>query len=139
MIIITDPLQNPLTVHFGMYQNNRHLAVSLYDAEGSLYATLSCNLDGDLGAGEFFVKNWSENEEIAVSALQSGVFIDTGRRVGAGFVEVPIWRLADMVNPTIAEHSTRAFIRNLLLDRSLTYALALTADACREIAKDGKD
>jgi hypothetical protein len=48
-----------------------------------------------LGAGEFFVKTWSENEGLIAPALVSGCFVDTGRRVDLGFVAAVVRRLAE--------------------------------------------
>ncbi len=79
------------------------LAVQLHNAEGPL-ATLSVNLarkDGashdsrDLPPDCFYVKTWSEGEEIAEEARQSGLFIErpdlgTAR---SGFVTCPVWQV----------------------------------------------
>jgi len=71
---------------------NKRIALQIYDEEGP-YCTLTTNIVGEtLQPGEFFIKNWSENEEIAAAALNSGIFEDTGRRVNSGFIEVPVWR-----------------------------------------------
>lgn len=80
------------TRHFGtvyvatdLYHHGGKLAVELVDENSELIATLSVNLPESsrlLGAGEFFAKTWSENEEIAEEALASGIFRDTGRTSG---------------------------------------------------------
>lgn len=67
-------------------------AVILYH-EGHRFATLSVNFwEIELEEGEFAVKTWSENEEIAADALASGLFIDTGKRIKSGYVEASVWR-----------------------------------------------
>jgi hypothetical protein len=43
--------------------------------------------------GEFFLKDWSEREETAKALLESGVIIDTGSKVRAGYVKCPIVKL----------------------------------------------
>lgn len=86
-------LGHTLTVEFKTYANNGRLAVQLFD-ETDPCTTLSCNLpDEDLCQGEFFVKNWSENEEIAACAIRSGLFIDTGKRSNCSLF-APVWRVA---------------------------------------------
>ena len=57
------------------------------------FATLSVNFpEVKLEEGEFAVKTWSENEQIAADALASGIFIDTGKRIQSGYVEASVWR-----------------------------------------------
>lgn len=58
--------------------------------------TLSTNLHNpeyQLKENEFFAKTWSENEDIAKAALQTGLFEDTGVREPTGFVEAQVWRI----------------------------------------------
>jgi hypothetical protein len=88
------------TRHFGIaqvitssYQNGGKLAVELVDQNGEPIAMLSVNIPESshmLGENEFFAKTWSENEEIAEEALQSGIFRDTGR-TSDGFLKAKIW------------------------------------------------
>lgn len=76
------------------YSANDALAVELIDADGP-FCMLSTNLIAEqLAEGEFAVKNWSENEDVAKAALASGHFIDTGRRTRSCELEAPIWRFA---------------------------------------------
>lgn len=70
-------------------------AFVLYDKNGEELVVLSVNLPQEkdrLGPGEFFVKTWSENADLAREALASGLFIDTGKRVPTGYVEAHIWK-----------------------------------------------
>ena len=85
---------------FAKYVNGR-LAIQLVSAdscEGILSAgepvgMLTVNIpSAELEDGEFLVKTWSENEDLAGGALASGRFVDTGRRVPTGHVEAQVWR-----------------------------------------------
>jgi hypothetical protein len=78
---------------FVFYQNGGKLAVELVGENGEPIAMLSVNIPESshmLGENEFFAKTWSENEEIAEDALQSGIFRDTGR-TSDGFLKAGIW------------------------------------------------
>lgn len=91
--ITFEALGATLTARFEKYANNDRLCIQLFDEEGPC-TTLTCNLPGEsLAEGEFFVKDWFPNEEIAAAALLSGHFIDTGRRVQSAHVMAPIWRI----------------------------------------------
>lgn len=82
------------TVLKSTYHHGGATAVVLECENGEPLATLSVNVEGaKLGEGEFIAKTWSENEEIAKAALDSGLFEDTGRRVPTGWVEAQVWRL----------------------------------------------
>ncbi len=83
-----------VTARFESYTNGGTMAVEIYDEEDDFVTMLSVNLpefQSELASNEFFAKIWSENEEIARDALASGVFKDTGRRVG--FINAPVWKL----------------------------------------------
>lgn len=75
------------------YTDN-NLCVQVMDCETKeLIGTLSINVpDCRLYEGEFCVKNYSENQELAQAAKASSLFLDTGRTFSTGFVTVPIWR-----------------------------------------------
>lgn len=78
----------------GRYDPPR-LAITLETYIGEPFGTLTVNLPDDkLDEGEFFVKTWSENEGLAKSCMNSGAFIDTGKRVKTGYVEAQVWRFA---------------------------------------------
>lgn len=80
-------------LEFNHYINMR-LAIMLMDEEGMRIATLTVNMpEHKLEPGEFFVKTWSENQEIAADCLKSGLFEDTGKRVITGWVEAQVWRM----------------------------------------------
>lgn len=77
------------------YINNGALAIELVDAENESVVMLSVNLPEvakELGPDEFFVKTWSENQEIAQDARRSGIFEIT-RRTSSDFLRCPIWKL----------------------------------------------
>lgn len=80
-------------IHKTRYTNGR-LAIKLIDHEdGSNIATITVNLpEVKLAPGEFCVKGWSENREIIEDCRQSGLFIDTGKRIPTGFVQAEIWK-----------------------------------------------
>ena len=65
----------------------------ILNQDGQRFATLSVNFpEVELEEGEFAVKTWSENEQIAEDALASGLFIDTGKRIRSGYVGASVWR-----------------------------------------------
>ena len=65
----------------------------ILNQDGQRFATLSVNFpEVELGEGEFAVKTWSENEQVAADALASGLFVDTGKRIQSGYVEASVWR-----------------------------------------------
>lgn len=82
-----------LTVREERYANGRALAVVVRDAEGMPYATLSVNLPQPPAPGCFWLKDWSENEDVALAALAAGIVTLTGRRQQVGFVEAKEARL----------------------------------------------
>lgn len=83
-------------VSLGLYSQGGNKAITLMSPGGMVVAKLTVNMpEFKLQPGEFFVKAWSENEQIAADALASGLFVDTGRRVTTGHVEAQIWRFAD--------------------------------------------
>lgn len=75
------------------YSNGR-TAIQLIDPmDGEPITTLTVNLPEEpLKPGEFFIKGWSENEEICGDCRRSGLFHDTGRRVQTGWVQAEVWR-----------------------------------------------
>jgi hypothetical protein len=82
----------PAIVIATTYENGA-TAVVIKCVDGSPLCILSVNLgDVKLKDGEFLAKTWSENEDIAKSALDSGLFEDTGRRIPTGWVEAQVWR-----------------------------------------------
>jgi hypothetical protein len=85
-----------LTLHRRTYSSG-NVAITAECEDGEPWTVLTVNLpeSAQLDArGEFAVKTWSENEPMREPALASGLFVDTGRRIPAGFTEAEIWRLA---------------------------------------------
>lgn len=68
-----------------VYGNGR-MAVQLTE-EGMPYCTLSVNIEeAELAEDCFWLKDWSENEEIAKHMLENALIILTGRTYRTGFV-----------------------------------------------------
>jgi hypothetical protein len=86
-------------VRVSRYPQGGQLAIALIDAQtAEPIATLSTNLAAYNIAAEpdaAGIKNWSENAPIIKPLLASGLFRDTGKRVAADHVEIPIWQLAN--------------------------------------------
>lgn len=82
----------PLDIYQSSYKGGR--AAIYLSSDGMLFATLTVNLpDQPLKEDEFFVKTWTENEEIAPWILEkAGLFEDTGIAVDTGFMQASIWR-----------------------------------------------
>jgi hypothetical protein len=100
-------------VRVGRYPQGGQLAINLVDATTSEpIATLSTNLaayDRTTHSDAAGIKVWSENEPIIEALLASGLFKDTGERVSAERVEIPIWRLANPEHvPPLPPPSKRA-------------------------------
>lgn len=78
-------------------------AVMLTLIDGEPLATLSVNMyrpecshdSSDLPADCFYVKDWSENEEIAQEAMESGLFMarDDLPIAESGFVSAEVWQI----------------------------------------------
>lgn len=93
-----------LAPKFGQYANGR-LAIQLFDAIEGPFCTVTVNMVDapDLPEGEVYVKDWSENEEIIKTLVESGWLVDTGRSVPAGYVSAKVMRLGD----SLAEEEER--------------------------------
>jgi hypothetical protein len=74
--------------------HDRSIAISIESREGPVARLTVCLVGERLGRNEIMVKTWSENEKISQAALATGMFVDTGRRVRAGFCEAQVWRIA---------------------------------------------
>jgi hypothetical protein len=64
---------------------NGALFVGLVDEEGP-YSDVSVNLpeSKDLPQNEFFLKSWSENEELANQLIKKGLIVPTGKQSSMG-------------------------------------------------------
>lgn len=91
----------------GRYPSGNAICVVLVGADpechcfGEDMLVFSTNLvpyGAELHPTEFNVKTWSENESVVQPMLQSGLFEDTGKWVGSGFVRSPIWRIKQSQN-----------------------------------------
>lgn len=78
------------------YQNKR-LALLVVDSKTKeSVGTLTINVpDIDVPADEFAIKTWSENEELAEVAYNTGWFDDTCKRSKSGYAIVEFWRFTD--------------------------------------------
>jgi hypothetical protein len=82
---------------------NGPIAVKLETADGEPLATLSVNMyrpecsqdSRDLPADCFYVKRWSENEELSAEALASGLFVERPDlpEADSGHVSAPAWQI----------------------------------------------
>lgn len=78
----------------------------LLEADGEPLATLSVNMykpecsqdSRDLPGACFYVKNWSENEQIAKDAANSGLFVLRADlpEARSGFVSAPVWQIVEV-------------------------------------------
>jgi hypothetical protein len=83
-----------MTLHQSHYTHGGGIALTVVADDGVPFLTLTTNIEqAPLRDGEFCVKVWSENEPYIADILASGLFVDTGRRVVAGFTEAHVWRL----------------------------------------------
>lgn len=83
-----------LFIHKTHYYDGERIALQIVDVEEQPFAMLTVNIpEIRLREGEFLVKTWSENEDIAQCVLDLGIFEDTGKRFKTGFVVGEIWEL----------------------------------------------
>src|SRR5262245_43000236 len=86
-------------VRVSRYPQSGQLAISLIDVNTSEpIATLSTNLteyNVPIAPDSAGIKNWAENAPIIKPLLASGLFKDTGERIKAGLVTIPVWQLAN--------------------------------------------
>lgn len=80
------------------YANNGGLAVQLMSPTEGPYATVSTNMadSGDLPDNEFFMKDWSENQEVAEQLIEKSIVLPTGKQSASGFVIAKSYK----INPT---------------------------------------
>jgi hypothetical protein len=76
--------ETPLRFEFDHYMNGA-LFVGLVNEEEP-YADVSTNLpeSGSLPKDEFFLKSWSENEELANELIKKGIIVPTGKQASMG-------------------------------------------------------
>jgi len=94
--------EETLYFDFNEYNNNGALAVQLMSPEEGAYATVSANLpeSADLPKDEFFLKSWSENEEIAKQLIEKGIVLPTGKQASSGFVTAQSYKLNPIYGST---------------------------------------
>lgn len=73
-----------------VYVEGGRIRLDIVDEQGCPYAVLTKNdIDCPLADGEFLVKTYAENENIAAAVKH--LFTDTGRRLPTGYVQLEIW------------------------------------------------
>ncbi len=107
--LMTEQLkQNPITlksygneeqviIKDGKYGNGATAITLISVSDGQPYATISVNITGEsekLPKNEFYVKDYSENEDIVRQLIQQQILIPTGKSVQTGFVTVKSYKLA---------------------------------------------
>ncbi len=80
------------------------LAVRLIDGQGPPMTTLSTNIPPQsrrLPPNCFYMKTWSENQELAVAAMDSGLFRprDDLPTAASGFVRASVWEIVRKESP----------------------------------------
>lgn len=100
-------------VHFEFdnYSNNGALAVELVTTDGESYGMLSVNLPDSqiLSKDEFFLKDWSENEDLARELIKMGVLIPTGKQSSGKFIMAKSYK----VSPEYANGIKEGWGKNL--------------------------
>jgi hypothetical protein len=83
------------------YANGNPAIIGYDRATGKKFSNLSFNLvspdltaEQTLEPGDIMIKTWSENEVFAQRVRESGLFLDTGKRICLQFAEAEVWRLA---------------------------------------------
>lgn len=107
--ITFDSWGQELTAHprIQRYANDR-LCIELWHEDPEFHfmepvGKVTVNLpDQHLNEGEFFVKDWSENEPMIAALLEAGWLIATGREVISGFIAPQVMtaggELLDFIN-----------------------------------------
>jgi len=88
-----------LTLRKARYAGGGHTGFVVDDESGFAYAHLTVNplsYGVTLLDGEHLVKAYAENADVAASLLASGLFVDTGKRVATGYVNLEIWRYVNV-------------------------------------------
>jgi hypothetical protein len=78
------------------YSDGDRVAIQAKSLDNEPYGTLTVNIPEcplDENKGEILVKTWSENERFSKTVFDTGLFEDTGKRFGTGFVEAQVWRV----------------------------------------------
>lgn len=85
-----------ISLQWGSYPNGRP-ALQLIDTEdGQPVTVATVNMpEVSLEDGEVCVKNYSENEGMLDWLVENDLVQDTGKRVGSGYVQIPIVRLKE--------------------------------------------
>ena len=80
------------------YGNGRLCIMAMCD-DGQTMGKLTVNIpEVHLREGQYCIKTWSENEELARLCMETGLFEDTGIRIPQGMVEAQVWEKKEGVN-----------------------------------------
>lgn len=90
-----DPQLTVVSLRLTQYADGNFCVLGVYpDGETERISVNIPNEAWQLEEGEFFLKNWSENEELAQKLMDSGIVRLTGGAVQTGQVRAPIAILA---------------------------------------------
>lgn len=85
-----------LSLQRAQYSNKRLALMIVMRDSGKRYGVLTVNTpEIDLVEGEFAIKTWGENKDIAQVIFNSGKFEDTRRRSTNGTITVEFWKFVD--------------------------------------------
>lgn len=81
------------------FYENKQVAITIKEVEpdiegDDMFAVLTSATDTPLEEGEVAVKLYSENAPFK-PLLDTPYFVDTGKRIPAGFTEIHIWKIVD--------------------------------------------
>ena len=94
-----------------MIRLNRYRDGALHVSFKGLTLSVNTIVSRVLPPRHFTVKNWSENEDLAKAALESGAFIVSDVEIPTGHVNAPIWEItAD--HPAWMEFEAAEKLRN---------------------------
>lgn len=94
--------------------NNGATACVLLSSDGMPFATLSINVAGvseNLPKGEFFLKDYSENREIAEQLIKQGILVPTGEETELPHAIVKSYKVNDKYKSNLFESILRKYIQ----------------------------
>ena len=82
-----------LRATYSKYGNGQNAILLDYASNGQSYMVASVALDHPLQSDEVAIKNYSENEGILETLLESGIIATPHRFISSGFVQIPICKI----------------------------------------------
>ena len=82
-----------LRVQYSKYGNGQNAILLDYASNGQSYKVASVAIDQPLQSDEVAIKNYSENEGILETLLESGIIATPHRFISSGFVQIPICKM----------------------------------------------